>query len=101
MYLYTCCNSPVKVQNICETTNFFMNYFLSRTGVLLLLFFMILPTFSISCFIVPTNLIKTILILLNVLYLKNLYKALFSSCSFTITIQDEHLRFVLALAVNM
>ena len=29
----TCCNSPVKVQNICETTNFFMNYFLSRTGV--------------------------------------------------------------------
>ena len=33
MYLYTCCNSPVKVQNICETTNFFMNYFLSRTGV--------------------------------------------------------------------
>ena len=31
----TCCNSPVKVQNICETTNFFMNYFLSRTGVIL------------------------------------------------------------------
>ena len=31
----TCCNSPVKVQNICETTNFFMNYFLSRTRVTL------------------------------------------------------------------
>ena len=30
----TCGNSPVKVQNICETTNFFMNYFLSRTGVI-------------------------------------------------------------------
>ena len=29
----TYCNSPVKVQNICETTNFFINYFLSRTGV--------------------------------------------------------------------
>ena len=25
--------STIKVQNICETTNFFMNYFLSRTGV--------------------------------------------------------------------
>ena len=38
MYLYTCCNSPVKVQNICETTNFFMNYFLSRTGVIYFFF---------------------------------------------------------------
>ena len=25
--------STINVQNICETTNFFMNYFLSRTGV--------------------------------------------------------------------
>ena len=30
----TYCNSPVKVQNICEATNFFINYFLSRTGVI-------------------------------------------------------------------
>ena len=29
----TCYNSPIKIQNICETTNFLMNYFLSRTGV--------------------------------------------------------------------
>ena len=26
---------PLSLQNICETTNFFMNYFLSRTGVMI------------------------------------------------------------------